>query len=351
MSVAQSARPASHERHALKHVSIHLLIPLFLGVGMALAYLGAFHQPSPHDVRIDVVGSSAETKVMAQTLQDKLGDAVSVRTVADEATAKAAIEHRDISAALVPDAKKPVLLYSDAASATTSQVIVTIFSEVATGQGVPLELDNVVPVASDGDPSGQSMFFYLVGMTVGSYAAGVAIGAAGTALRHRWRVGLAVVSSGVTTLLVTVIASAVYGALPSHAVQIGLLAWLYSATIMLIGVGLHSFLGKVTTPTMTMLFVMLNFTSAGGVYEPDLLPRFFGALHSFWNGAALHEVGRDLMYFPQVGIGRYVLTLALWFVAACALVLASFLYERKRHVPLHQGSAEDEELEEVVAAA
>lgn len=339
------------ERHALKHVGIHLLIPLFLGVGMALAYLGAFHQPTPHDVRVDVVGSSAETKVMAQTLQDKLGDMVSVRTVGDEATARDAIQHREITAALVPDAKAPQLLYSDAASATTSQVIVTIFQQVATEQDVPLHLTDVVPVASDGDPSGQSMFFYLVGMTVGSYAAGVAIGAAGTALRHRFRVALAFVSSAVTALLVTVIAGPVYGALPSHVVEIGLLAWLYSLTIMLIGVGLHPFLGKVTTPTMTMLFVMLNFTSAGGVYEPDLLPGFFGSLHSFWNGAALHEAGRNLIYFPDLDITRQVVTLAIWFAVAAALVFASFVYERKRHIPLVQESPEEEELEEVVAAA
>jgi len=349
MSHASSV--SRHERHVLKHAGIHLLIPLFLGVGMALAYLGAFHQPSPHDVRIDVVGNSAETKVMAQTLQDKLGDMVAIRTVADAGTAEQQIKHREITAALVPDATAPQLLYSDAASATTSQVVVSIFEEVAASQHVPLQLRNVVPVAADGDPSGQSMFFYLVGLTVGSYAAGVAIGAAGAALRHRFRVGLAVVSSAVTALLVTVVAGPVYGALPSHVVEIGLLAWLYSVSIMLIGVGLHPFLGKVTTPTMTMLFVMLNFTTAGGVYAPELLPGFFGALHSFWNGAALHEAGRNLIYFPDLGIGRQVWTLLLWLVAASGLVFASFVYERRRNAPLVSESAEDEELEEVVAAA
>jgi hypothetical protein len=347
--------PAAHpERHALKHVAIHLLIPLFLGTGMALAYLGGFHQPSPHGVRVDVVGTGAEAKVMAQTLQDKLGDAVSIRTIDSVDTARHLIEQRDITAALVPDQHEPALLYSDAASATTSNVVLGIFESVTSRQGVPLQLEDVVPVAADGDPSGQSMFFYVVGLTVGSYAAGIAIGAGGAVLRMRRRVGLAIGASAALAGLVTVVAGPVYGALPSQVWQIGLLAWLYSAGIMLVGTGLHTFLGRLTTPTMVALFVMLNFTTAGGVYNPELQPGFFGALHAFWNGAALQEAGRDLLYFPDLGVGRQIVTLVLWLAAGAAIVTTAGVAERRRRSALHAEpeteDAVEEELEEVVAA-
>src|SRR3954469_16979878 len=157
---------AHAERHVLKHVTVHLLIPLFLGVGMTLAYLGGFHQPGPHDVRVDVVGTGATTKVLAQSLQDELGDALSVRTVADTDAARHLIERRELSAALVPGRDDMTLLYGDAASSTTSSAVLTIFQAVAEHEDVPLHLENVAPVAADGDPSGQSMFFYLVGLTV-----------------------------------------------------------------------------------------------------------------------------------------------------------------------------------------
>ncbi|NPC96722.1 hypothetical protein [Nocardioides sp. zg-DK7169] len=345
--------PSSAERHVLKHVAVHLLVPLFLGTGMALAYLGGFHQPTPHDLRVDVVGTGAEAKVIAQSLQDELGDTLDVRTVASAEEARQRIEGREISAALVSRPDVATLLYSDAASATTSTAVLTVFQAVSEKEGVRLQTENVVPVAADGDPSGQSMFFYVVGLTVGAYAAGIAIGAAGAGLRIRTRVGLALVSSAVLTALVTATAGPLFGALPDHVAQIGLLAWLYTAGIILFGVGLHPFLGRLTTAAMVALFVMLNFTSAGGVYAPDLQPGFFGALHSFWNGAALNEAGRNLVYFPHLGVGREILTLVAWLLAGAALVGAAGVAERRRRGGAHAAERSEadmeEELEEVVA--
>lgn len=344
---------SSGERQSLKHVAVHLLVPLFLGTGMALAYLGGFHQPSPHGVRVDVVGTSADTKVIARNLQEAVGDTLDVRTVASVDDARDRIEHRELTAALVPGSTAVTLLHSDASSATTSSAVLTVFQAVSEREGVRLQTENVVPVASDGDPSGQSMFFYVVGLTVGSYAAGIAIGAAGAGLRLRTRFTLAIVASGVLSALVTAVAGPLYGALPSHVAQIGLLAWLYTAGIVLFGVGLHPFLGRLTTPTMVALFVMLNFTSAGGVYAPELQPGFFGALHSFWDGAALNEIGRNLIYFPDLGIGREVLTLVVWLAAGAALVGVAGLAERGGWRALRRAapSSDDveEELEEVVA--
>lgn len=57
-------------------------------IGMGLAYLGAFHAPEPHDLRVDVVGSGPSVRVLAQTLQDKGDGALSMRTVPDRAAAE-----------------------------------------------------------------------------------------------------------------------------------------------------------------------------------------------------------------------------------------------------------------------
>ena len=259
------------ERHALKHVAVHLLVPLFLGTGMALAYLGGFHQPQPAR---GACGrrrrTGADAKVIAQTLQDEIGTPSTSGRRRASRTPATGSRTGELAAALVPGRDTATLLHSDAASATTSSAVLTVFQAVSEKQGVRLQTENVVPVAAEGDPSGQSMFFYVVGLTVGSYAAGIAIGAAGAGLRLRTRFGLAIVASGVLAASVTLVAGPVYGALPSHVGQIGLLAWVYTAGIVLFGVGLHPFLGRLTTPTMVALFVMLNFTSAGGVYAPEL---------------------------------------------------------------------------------
>src|SRR3954466_2249361 len=57
MSAHASAPTPPATRTVLRHVLSHLLVPVLLATGMALAYLGGFHQPDPHGVRVDVVGT------------------------------------------------------------------------------------------------------------------------------------------------------------------------------------------------------------------------------------------------------------------------------------------------------
>ena len=338
-----------HNRTVIRHVLTHLLVPLFLGTGMALAYLGGFHQPSPHDVRVDVVGSTPETRVLAQTLQDRLGDRVAVRTVTTEAQARAHLAAQETAGAYVPDPRRPVLLVATAASDTTAVTVERMFAPVALRQGLPLEITDVVPTHPS-DPTGQGIFFYLVALSVGAYSSAIAIGVAGARLRMRQRVALAALAAGAVSLLCTLVAGPLYHAVPANVVAVGMLSWLYTSAIVILGVGLHTFLGRFTTATLVALFVMLNFTSSGGVFAPALQPGFFAALHSFWIGSGLVEGGRKLVYFPELGVGREVLTVALWLAAGLAVAGAAALVERRRAVPAPAATAEDEELEEAVVA-
>lgn len=119
---------------ALRHVLSHLVTPLLMCVGMGLAYLGAFHAPAPHDLRVDVVGSGASAQVLAQTLQDKGDGALSVRTVADRDIAANHLRTQQSYGAYVPGSK-PELMVATASSDTSATVVQKIFTEVAAGQG------------------------------------------------------------------------------------------------------------------------------------------------------------------------------------------------------------------------
>jgi hypothetical protein len=318
-----------NDRTAIRHVLTHLLVPVLLGTGMALAYLGGFHQPEPHGVRVDVVGGGPQVAVLAQTVQDRLGDRVAVRTVPTVDDARTALAAREISGAYVPDPVRPTLLLAGAASDTTAVTVERMLAPLALAQGLPLHVEDVAPTAGT-DPTGQGVFFYLVALSVGSYSAAIAIAAAGGRLPMRLRALLAVAAGGVVAGLVTVVAGPVYGALPHSAAAIGLLAWVYTTAVVLIGVGLHTFLGRWTTLSLVTLFVMLNFTSSGGIFAPSLQPGFFAALHSFWIGSGLVEAGRDLLYFPGLGIGHDVAILLLWLAAGLVLVAVAGAVERRR---------------------
>jgi hypothetical protein len=98
-AAARAPRPGMPNAATWRSIGTHLMIPLFLAIGMAFAYLGAFHAPDPHNLPVAVVGSGPQTSVFAQTLNDKGDGKVSVRTVADAAQAKKLIIDQKIIAA------------------------------------------------------------------------------------------------------------------------------------------------------------------------------------------------------------------------------------------------------------
>ncbi|MFF1507032.1 hypothetical protein [Streptomyces sp. NPDC058326] len=327
MEVSVSTGPKATSG-ALRHVLGHLLTPLLMCVGMGLAYLGAFHAPEPHDLRVDVVGSGPTTQVLAQTLQDKGAGALDVRTVTDREAAVAALREQSSFGAYVPG-ERPELLVASASSDTTAMAVEKLFTKVAAERDAPLKVTDVAPVAS-GDPTGQGVFFLLVALSIGAYASVAVLGGAGAVLPMRIRAFLAAGMSFVVSLIGTLFAGPVFHLVDQGLGGVWALSWLYAAGILLVGVGLHTFLRRWTTLGVMVLFVMLNFTSSGGIYRPELQPGFFGALHAFWNGAGFVEGVRGHVYFGGHALGGHVLVLALWFLAGAALVVVAGITETRR---------------------
>jgi hypothetical protein len=318
------------ERRAVGRVVGHLLIPLLMCLGRGLAYLGAFHAPQAHvhDLKVAVVGTSVHNRLLAQALKDEAGDAVDVTTVPDRAAARRQIMDRHLVGAYVPRSKHPELLVAQANSSTSATAPEEVFTAVAAQHNDPLKVTDLSPPVG-GDPNNQGLFFVLIALTVGSNACAVAISTAGAALRVGTR---AVV--GITTALALSVIAAVLAGPAFHVVDhdlwgVGAMAWLYTAGALTFGIGLHTFLKRLTMLVLMVLFVMLNFTTCGGVVEPELLNGFFGALHAFWNGAGFVEGARSLLYFDSAALGGRVLSLALWLVAGLLLVAAAAVTERR----------------------
>ncbi|MGW2916981.1 ABC transporter permease [Streptomyces angustmyceticus] len=376
-----SHRSARSSRSAgLCHVLTHLITPLLMCIGMGLAYLGGFANPAPHHLPVAVVGSGRSAQLLAQSISDKADGDLEVRTVADRSAAVERLKHQEIFGAYVVHGQgvtggtsaneasangasadeasegvthqkgaresaagraggggaaggsvrqAPELLVATAGSDTSASVVQKVFTPIAAHQGAPLKVTDVAPPAED-DPTGQGIFFLLVAVSIGSYASVAVIGGAGAVLPVRWRAALAIGTSLVVSLIGTAFAGPVF-----HLVEHGLrglwgMAWLYSAGILLIGTGLHTFLKRWTTLGVTALFVMLNFTSSGGIFRPEMQNGFFAALHSFWNGAGFVEGTRSHVYFDDYGLPGHVWTLVGWLVAGLLMVGVAALAEKRR---------------------
>ncbi|WP_040869425.1 hypothetical protein [Nocardia exalbida] len=336
----------------LRHVAAHLLTPLLMCLGMALAYLGAFHQPEPNHLKVAIVGDTPQVKVLAQTLKDRAGDALEVVTLPGRDEAVGQLRERTLAGAYVPESHEA--LVAKAGSDTTAMAAEAVFGRIAAQQGAPVEVTDIAPPGT-GDPTAQGLFFLLVALSIGSYGSVAAIGAAGAGLSMGLRALLGLVTSLAVSVIGLGVAGPVFHVVDHDYAAVWAMSWLYSAGILAVGIGLHTFLRRWTTLTMMVLFVMLNFTTSGGVYGPWLQNDFFGALHSFWNGAGFVEGARTLLYFDGgAGFGNRVLSLVLWLAAGAGLVLVAGGYERRRRtqarteaVPVTERAAE-EEIEEAV---
>ncbi|MFE6687857.1 ABC transporter permease [Streptomyces sp. NPDC057743] len=346
----------------LRHVLTHLITPLLMCVGMGLAYLGAFANPSPHHLPVAIVGNGTQAQVLAQTLNDKAHGELEVHTVPDRATGIDQLKKQEIFGAYLVGGHAPgghggaatgaaatgggatgrataasgkggqggpELLVATAGSDTSASVVQKVFTPLAAQQGAPLKVTDVAPTAKD-DPTGQGIFFLLVALSIGSYASVAVIGGAGAVLPMRIRAALAIGTSIVVSVIGTLFAGPVF-----HLVDHGLtglwgMAWLYSAGILLIGTGLHTFLKRWTTLGVMALFVMLNFTSSGGIFRPEMQNGFFASLHSFWNGAGFMEGTRSHVYFDGHGLAGHVWTLVAWLLVGLLMVGVAGLAERRR---------------------
>lgn len=333
----------------LRHLAGHLLTPLLMCLGMGLAYLGAFHQPEPNHLQVAIIGDTPQVKVLAQTLKDTGGSALEVVTLPSRDEAISELRDRQLSGAYLPDPGHPELLVAKAGSDTTAMAVEAVFGQVAAREGAPLTVTDVARPA-DGDPTAQGLFFLLVALSIGSYTSVAVIGAAGAALPMWTRAAIGLVMSLAVSIIGIALAGPIFHIIDHDYAAIWGLGWLYAAGIVAVGVGLHTFLKRWTTLALMVLFVMLNFTTAGGVYGPELQNGFFGSLHAFWNGAGFVEGARGLLYFDNAGLGGRLLGLVLWLAAGVALVVLAARHERERSVeeePVSDNEIEAE-IEEVV---
>jgi hypothetical protein len=318
---------------------------------MALAYLGAFHSPQPSNIPVAVVGTGPAADVFAQTLNDKAPDELDVTTIASVEKARSAVENQKITAAYVPEAAQATIIVSTAASPAEAQAAEQLLLPIAYDQHLPVTVDDVKPVPAD-DATGQGLFFLMVALSVGGYSSAIAIAAVTARVAIGWRVAVSAASSLAIAGIGTLVAGPLFHVLNGNEWAIWLLGSLYAFGIVTIGVGLHPILGRWTTPALTLLFVMLNVTTSGGIFPQDMEPPFFAGLSTFWTGAAWLDAVRALTYFPGQQFGFDGLRLALWAVAGLTLIGVSHLLTlRRRRVADDTVAATVEEEETATVAA
>ncbi len=319
-----------------------LLVLGVLAIQMAFiaSYLGAFHRPAPHRVRIAVAAQTG-TRTAAQTsaqLNRLPGEPLDAHPVADEATARRQIRERTVYGGLVVTATATgpdTVLVAGAAGASVAQALVEALTRADAAVGRRVRTVDVVP-AGDGDARGLSAFYLCVGWIIGGYLVASALTLSrGARPAHVPAATIRLGALGGYALLSGVggafIAENILGALTRHHLALFAFGALLVFAAGALTMGLQAFTGIVGVGLVVVLFVVLGNPSAGGAYAWPLLPPFWRTIGPWLlPGSATHAV-RGIIYFQGAAVARSVWLLACYaVVGSAATVLAAALRDRRQ---------------------
>jgi hypothetical protein len=306
------------------------LLAIAVPLAAALA-LAAFAWPAanaePRHVPLGVAGPAAAADPLAQRLA-RQGDAFDVRRYADARPVRAAIEDREVDAAVIaaPGGGRPALLLASAASPTLAQLL-----PAAVGAAVPVgAVRDVVPADRD-DPRGAAfgaavLPLILAGMLSGALmstrapaGAARAAGIAASAVLA----GLAAVAVGEGWLGV------IPGPWPAYAAALALTVLAIASLVA----GLTGLLGQAGIGIAAALAVFVGNPWSGMTSAPELLPEPAATAGQLLPPGAGGSLLRSTAFFHGAGAAGHVAVLAAWALAGLALTGAAALRHRRTGSP------------------
>jgi hypothetical protein len=297
------------------------IIAILLPMMFVLAVL-AFAWPSarlaPRHLPVGIVGPQ---QVLSGLTRGDPGG-YDVRLYASEASARSAIEDRDIYGAFVVGRGGVTVLEASAASPAVAQLLSTVGQHLAAGRaaaaGVPRQAIavrdvDVVPLSA-GDPRGLVLPAALLPLTICGVIMASIVGLV-LAFRPAWRQVMAlIVVSAAAGLGVYLIAQGFLGALPHEAVATWAALSLTLLAIAATLAGLIALIGAAGLGLGIAIMIFVGNPFSGVTSAPELLPAPAGTIGQWLPPGAGAELLRSTAYFGGHGAAGHVTVLIVWAV-------------------------------------
>jgi hypothetical protein len=292
-----------------------LLLPVAFAIILALfAWPNA--EAGPRDLPIGVAGQPAQTRAIEQGLAAR-GEAFDIHRYADEATAREAIEDRDIYGAFVATPDGPRVLTATAASAP----VATLLTHAADESGA--EVEDVTASSARAGALPSSVLPLLIG--------GILVGVASIALATSplQRAGLVLGGSLLMGLTATLLIQGWFDILGGDWAANAAGFSLMTAAIAAVVAGLEAAIGRagIALGALTMVFVGNPFSGAAA--GPHMLPEPAGLIGQLMPPGAGANLARSTGYFDGAAAGGHVAVLAAWALAGFGLLAVAALRQRR----------------------
>jgi ABC-2 family transporter protein len=304
-----------------KAVGLALIPALVLTLAFAFSYVGAFHDPTPHQVPVAVVGPPE----VAEQLDGLPGDPLDSRLASSQSAAISEIDDREVYGAY--DAGTNRLFVASAANRPTALALEETFNAVAAEQGKPaVRVTDVKPLPPK-DPNGTALFYAVIAWVFGGYIASTLIGLIGSPRsrsrqRAAARIGALAGYSIVAGILSVVILRACFDVFSGHVVAMSAIAALTIFASGAASAGIQAAVGEAGTALVILGFVILGNAASGGPFARPLLPGFWSTIGGLLPPGAGVDLSRSALFFDGSRIAGAIFVLVGWAVFGTALALA-----------------------------
>ncbi len=335
-----AADTAEHVRSAIKpRAALLLLGVLVLHLAFTFSYVGAFHNPKPHEIPMGVVAPSGAPAGTAEKAADQFNEIaehpIDARVVGDETEARAKIRDRKLTGALIlDDAGSARLLVAGAEGTALADALEAVVDAAAQEQQMSVTTDDIVP-ADPKDGNGVTAFFLALGLVIGGYLAAsvltISVGAMPLTLsRAMVRLAAVAVYAFVSSIVAALIVEHVFNALTGHFWGLVGFGSLLVFAICAFTMALQALTGIVGIGIAMFLFVVLGSPSGGGAYASQLLPSPWREMGPFLPPGAGTSGMRGIAYFDGSGLQRPMLVLCGYLVLGLAVLIIGALVAQRR---------------------
>ncbi len=306
-----------------------MVFPVFFVVMFALCYISAFHNPTPHDMRLSIVGPQQQAAAVATGIEQASPGSFDVTATTDLGGALDGLAARDVQGVI--ELGSPMTVHvASGAGASVAQVVEGVAQPLAQQAGTTVEVADIAPLTG-GDATGMGLFYFVIICSIAGYLTVTVLAQLAPGMPLRRMLGiLGVMSVGLTLIAfgVASIFTGTFGATAAGLTVMLLVGVLYTFTIGLVAVLLNKLLGQAAIMAVMMVAIFMNFPSAGGAIAPSMLPAAWEAIHSFWIGSGAVQSMQSVIYFGGTGLGHGLLILFGW-LAVTAVLLALVQLRRR----------------------
>ncbi len=308
-----------------------------LGLGIALSFGYADHDPQPHGVRVAVAAAPAVRANVAAGVQHAEPGGFDLVSFPSARAATQSVRSQSTAGALiVPPNGAVTIVTAGAEGILQQQAITAALTAASRSMHRPAKPLDVAPLSA-GDRSGLSSFVFGLGLLIPSVIGGIGLFLLGMRLRLWWRVAAATLFALLAACGGVLALDTVLGALTGASAALIGIGFLGALSFVLFVAALQAVIGLPGTALAAVAFIFVGNAISGGSVPIGFLPGGFRQIAPWLPNSAIIRGARDVVYFHGHDLAHPLLVLGLWPILALSLLAAVDLIHlsERRQRPHH----------------